>query len=85
MQNKNIKNRYMSIRLSGEEIYIEDIQTDGDIKDSLKLGKDKLNMIKKAMPKGDWSITIENQSLKNGDTHFQILDVETEELQEQVL
>lgn len=86
MKYKKIKSRYLSVKLDGSEIYAENLATDGNIKNSLKLGRDKLGLLKQALPKGDWTLTIEQQEQKeNGDTHFEILDVETGELQKQVL
>ena len=79
------KSRYISVKLNNEETYVEDIPTTGSIKDHLKDCKERLKLIRKAMPKAKWMITIEEQWMENGDSHFQIMDVETEELQKQVL
>lgn len=79
------KSRYISVKLNGEETYVEDIPTTGSMKDHLKTCKERLKLIRKAMPNAKWMITIEEQWMENGDTHFQIMDVETEELQKQVL
>ena len=77
--------RYISVKMNDSEIYVEDIPATGSIKNSVKACFKRLNTIRKALPKAKWSITIEQQWKDNGDSHFQILDVETGELQEQVL
>ena len=79
------KTRYLSVKLNGEEMYVEDITPAGSMKEHLKGCRERLKHIRKAMPKTSWSITIEQQWKERGNSHFQIMDVETEELQEQVL
>lgn len=79
------KTRYISVKLNGEEMYVEDVQAAGSMKDHLKACRERLRLIRKAMPNATWAITIEQQWKERGDSHFQIMDIETEELQEQVL
>ncbi len=79
------KTRYISVKLNGEEMYVEDVPAAGSMKDHLKACHERLKLIRKAMPKASWIITIEQQWKERGNSHFQIMDVETEELQEQVL
>ncbi len=79
------KTRYVSFKLNGEEMYVEDITPAGSMKEHLKACRERLKLIRKAMPNASWSITIEQQWKERGNSHFQIMDVETEELQEQVL
>jgi hypothetical protein len=80
------KTRYLIVRQDGgKEIYTELLSVTGDIKSALSLCKKRFAMIKKAMPKESWSMTVEQQWKEGEDSHFQIMDVETGELQEQVL
>ncbi len=79
------KTRYVSFKLNGEEMYVEDIPAAGSMKDHLQACRERLKQIRKAMPKASWTITIEQQWKERGNSHFQIMDVETEEIQEQVL
>lgn len=79
------KTRYVSFKLSGEEMYVEDISAKVSMKEHLKACRERLRLIRKAMPRANWTITIEQQWKEKGDSHFQIMDVETEEIQEQVL
>lgn len=79
------KTRYISVKLNGEEMYVEDISATGSMKGYLKACRERLKHIRKAMPNASWSVTIEQQWKEKDDSHFQIMDVETEEIQEQVL
>ncbi len=79
------KTRYLSVKLNGEEMYVEDTPIKGSMKEHLKACRERLKLIRKAMPNASWTIMIEQQWKERGDSHFQIMDVETEELQEQVL
>ena len=79
------KSRYISVRNSGEETYVENISTTGRMRDHLPAVKLRLREIQRVMPLGRWSITIEQQWKEEGITHFQMLDVATGKLQESVL
>ena len=61
MKNKKIESRYLSIRNEGQEIYVENIGTAGDISSLIYTNEAKyrLGLIQKAMPQGDWAIFIE--------------------------
>jgi hypothetical protein len=79
------KERYISVRNDGEEMYVENISTTGRMRDHLPAVKLRLREIQRVMPLGKWSITIEQQWKEKGTTHFQMLDVVTGKLQESVL
>ncbi len=80
------KTRYISVRLSGEEVYVENISIQGDLRDAVPVGKLRLREIQKVMPLGDWSLNIEEQwKDRTGKTRFRIVDATTGTLQESVL
>lgn len=80
------KTRYISVRLAGEEVYVENISRQGDLRDAVPAGKLRLREIQKIMPLGDWSLNIEEQWIgHNGKTHFRIVDATTGTLQESIL
>lgn len=79
------KTRYISVRNDGEETYVENIPVSDRMCDHLPAAKLRLREIQRVMPLGKWSITIEQQWKEGGVTHFQMLDVVTEKLQESVL
>lgn len=79
------KTRYISVRNDGEEMYVENISTSGRLREHLPAVKLRLREIKRLMPFGKWSISIEQQWKENDAAHFQILDVATGKLQESVL
>jgi len=80
------KTRYISVRLAGEEVYVENISSEGDLLAAVPAGKLRLREIQKVMPLGNWSLNIEEQwKGRNGKTHFRIVDVTTGKLQESVL
>jgi hypothetical protein len=79
------KTRYISVKNDGEETYIENIPVSGRMEDHLPAAKLRLREIQKVMPLGKWSITIEQQWKEKDVTHFQMLDVMTNKLQESVL
>jgi hypothetical protein len=80
------KTRYISVRLGGEEVYVENISTGGDLVGAVPAGKLRLREIQKVMPLGDWSLNIEEQwKDRTGKTHFRIADAMTGKLQESVL
>ena len=80
------KTRYISVRLAGEEIYVENISSEGDLLGAVPAGKLRLREIQKVMPLGDWSLNIEEQwKDRNGKTHFRIVDVTTGKIQESAL
>ena len=80
------KTRYISVRLAGEEVYVENISTGGDLVCAVPAGKLRLREIEKVMPLGDWSLNIEEQWRgRNGKTHFRIVDATTGKIQESIL
>ena len=79
------KTRYISVRNDGEEMYVENISTSGRLREHLPAVKLRLREIKRLMPLGKWSITIEQQWKENDVTYFQMLDIATGKLQESVL
>lgn len=79
------KERYISVRNDGEEMYVENISTAGRMRDHLPAVKLRLREIQRLMPLGKWSITIEQQWKEKGTTHYQMLDVVTGKLHESVL
>jgi len=80
------KTRYISVRLGGEEVYVENISTEGDLLGAVPAGKLRLREIQKVMPLGDWSLNIEEQwKDRNGKTHYRIVDTMTGKIQESVL
>jgi hypothetical protein len=66
-------NRYISIKNEGHEIYIETVH-DETTADLSKKVRRRLEMVRAAMPHGEWSATIEEE-LPSG--NFSIHDVET--------
>lgn len=80
------KTRYISVRQGGEEVYVENISTQGDMRNAVPAGKLRLREIQKIMPLGNWGLNIEEQwKGRNGETHYRIVDVTTGTLQESVL
>ncbi len=80
------KTRYISVRLAGEEVYVENISSEGDLVGAVPAGKLRLREIQKVMSLGDWSLSIEEQwKGRNGMTHFRIVDATTGKIQESVL
>ncbi len=80
------KTRYISVRLGGEEVYVENISTQGDLRDAVPAGKLRLREIQKIMPLGKWSLNIEEQwKGRNCETHYRIVDVTTGKIQESLL
>ncbi len=80
------KTRYISVRLAGEEVYVENISSEGDLLSAVPAGKLRLREIQKVMPLGDWSLNIEEQWIdQNGKTHFRIVDATTGTIQESAL
>jgi hypothetical protein len=80
------KTRYISVRLSGVEVYVENISIQGDLRDAVPAGKLRLREIQKVMPLGDWSLNIEEQWRgRTGKTHFRIVDATTGKIQESIL
>ena len=80
------KTRYISVRLAGGEVYVENISTEGDLLGAVPAGKLRLREIQKVMPLGDWSLNIEEQwKNRNGETHYRIVDITTGNLQESIL
>lgn len=79
------KSRYISVKLNGEEVYVEDISAEGSMKNYLRMCRDRLCLIRKAMPKAKWSIKVEQQWKVKGVTAFQTMDAETEELLEELI
>jgi len=55
------KGRYMSFRNEGQETYVEDINKDGDIDTQERDAFYRLTLLRKAMPNGTWTITIEEE------------------------
>jgi hypothetical protein len=80
------KTRYISVRLADEEVYVENISSEGDLLGAVPAGKLRLREIEKVMPLGDWSLNIEEQWRgRNGKTHFRIVDATTGKIQESIL
>ena len=80
------KTRYISVRLGGEEVYVENISSQGDLRNAVPAGKLRLREIQKVMPLGDWSLNIEEQwKGRNGETHYRIVDVTTGKIQKSIL
>lgn len=80
------KARYISVRLGGQEVYVENISTQGDLREAVPAGKLRLREIQKVVPLGDWILNIEEQWKGcNGKTHYRIVDATTGKIQESVL
>ena len=80
------KTRYISVRLAGEEVYVENISSEGALLGAVPAGRLRLREIQKVMPLGDWRLNIEEQwKGRTGKTHFRIVDATTGKLQESVL
>ena len=80
------KTRYISVNRGGEEIYVENISTTGDLRDCIPAGKLRLREIQKIMPLGNWGLNIEEQCKgRNGETHYRIVDAQTGKIKESVL
>jgi hypothetical protein len=86
IENAVRKTRYISVRQGGEDVYVENISIQDDLRDAVPAGKLRLREIQKVMPLGDWSLNIEEQwKNRNGETHYRIVDVTTGKIQESVL
>jgi hypothetical protein len=79
------KSRYISVRISGEEIYTEHIPALGSMRDHVPAVKLRLREILRVMPLGDWSIRIEQQWPEKDARHYQWIDLATGKLEEKVL
>jgi len=76
------KTRYISVRLAGEEVYVENISTEGDLLSAVPAGKLRLREIQKVMPLGDWILKIEEVwKDRAGKSHFWIVDATTGKIQ----
>ncbi len=81
-----IKSRYISVKQDGSEIYVENLPLRGDIHEYVKSANYTLHSVRKAMPKANCSLTIEEEwSDGKYKKYFKILDIETGKLQESVL
>ena len=81
-----IKSRYISVKHDGSEIYIENLPLRGDIHEYVKSANYTLYLIRQAMPKAKWTLTIEEEwSDDRYRKYFKILDIETGKLQESVV
>jgi len=80
------KTRYISVRRAGEEIYVENISSEGDLLGAVPVGRLRLREIQKVMPLGDWSLNSqEDWKDRTVKTHFRIVDSTTGKLQESIL
>ena len=78
-----IKSRYISVKHDGSEIYIENLPLRGDIHEYVKSANYTLYLIRQAMPKAKWTLTIEEEWSDGKDcSYFKILDIETCRLKE---
>jgi len=78
----NVKERTLEITLNGKGIYFEKPKAQNSLKENLSDLQNRLESIKKAMPNGDWSITVCDMWFdEEGKVHVQLIDVESGELQ----
>lgn len=78
-----IKSRYISVKQDGSEIYVENLPLRGDIHEFVKSANYTLHLVRQAMPKANWSLTIEEEwSDGKHRRYFKILDIETGKLKE---
>ena len=77
--------RFIKIFKGSDEFYKENISTTGDILDQLSFAKNRLEKIRTAMPLFEWDMEIEEQFMKGEDSVFMIVNVDTGELQEEVM
>jgi len=81
MTGKTLKSRYMSLRQNGSEMYVEDIVLTGTTEDYIPVALQKLEIVRKTLPKAKWSITIEEQftdgNWRNSKRYYTVRDAET--------
>lgn len=78
-----IKSRYISVKQEGSEIYVENLPLRGDIYEYVKSANYTLHLVRQAMPKATWSLTVEEEwSDGRRQRYFKILDIETGKLKE---
>lgn len=78
-----INSRYISVKQDGSEIYVENLPLRGDIHEFVKSANYTLHLVRQAMPKAKWSLTIEEEwSDGKHRRYFKILDIETGKLKE---
>ena len=78
-----IKARYISVKQDGLEIYVENLPLKGDIYEYVKSANYTLHLIRTAMPKGNWSLTIEEEWRdRSRRIYFRILNIETGKINE---
>lgn len=80
-----IDSRYLSVKLEGHEIYCESVKKDGSIFDMKASALIKLELIRKALPSGSWTITIEQQwkvGYGQAERNFDVYNPEDDSIEE---
>ena len=67
--------RHYSIKLNGQEIYAENLPTNGRMADYAKPVQEKLGILRKTLPNADWNATIEQQWKEGIFSRFEILNL----------
>lgn len=82
--------RYISVKNEGQEIYTEAVTKQGTMAQLIPGLKMRLDAIRKAMPRGTWTMKIEqtwptrNSRFTGQQSNYQIMDVETGELTQEI-
>ena len=71
---KRFGSRHYSIKMNGQEIYAENLPTNGRMADYAKSVQEKVEILRKILPKADWNATIEQQ-WKEEFSRFEILNL----------
>ncbi|MFA5162807.1 MAG: hypothetical protein WC421_11270 [Elusimicrobiales bacterium] len=81
MTGKTLKSRYLSLKQDGSEMYVEDVALTGTTEDYIPIALEKLEIVRKTLPKAKWSITIEVQftdgSYRSNKRYYTVRDAET--------
>lgn len=82
-----IKSRYVSVKNEGHEIYVHDVSKTANPQTIINDWRDRLEAIRAAMPKGVWTITLEQElhppfgvTRGVGAGGYEIMDIETLEV-----
>jgi hypothetical protein len=56
----------MSFKNEGHEVYVENISMEGAMSDYYEVGLRRLDLVRKAMPLGEWTLWIEQETRNTG-------------------
>lgn len=85
LSKRKFTSRHYVIRREGHEIYSEALSKKGRMQGYAKAVRQKIRALKKLLPKGEWSATIEQEWIEgpwkaDGVVHIEVLDLDTLEI-----